>query len=209
MVWVRPLQRILRPRHSRIPAQQLQPDSLPMVQAKNRRLFFALWPTDAVRAQLAAAAQSRAALGRAIAARNLHVTLVFLGAVAAERVAGVLDAAQSTQKLTLGVNFLLHLDAVEFWRRSSLICLTAGHVPPELLTLVERLRAGLRERGCELREHETFRPHVTLVRDVARASTGGAGAASVQWPIDSFALVESKVGQRGSEYTVLEAWRLN
>jgi RNA 2',3'-cyclic 3'-phosphodiesterase len=180
-----------------------------MLPAKNRRLFFALWPTDAVRAQLAAVAESHAALGRAIAARNLHVTLVFLGAVAAERVAGVLEIAQSTQKLTFGVNVLLHLDAVESWRRSSLICLAAGHAPPELLAIVERLRAGLRERGFALRAHETFRPHVTLVRDVARGSTGGAGAASVQWPVDSFALVESQVGQRGSEYTVLETWRLN
>ena len=30
----------------------------------------------------------------------------------------------------------------------------------------------------------------------------------VHWPVDAFALVESQVGQRGSEYTVLEAWRL-
>jgi 2'-5' RNA ligase len=173
----------------------------------NRRVFFALWPTDAVRSQLAAVAQSHAALGRAIAAGNLHVTLVFLGAVAVERVARVLEAARSTQKLTCGGKFLLHLDAVEFWRRSSLICLTAAHAPPELLTIVERLRAELRERGFELRDLETFRPHVTLVRDVARGPAG-AGVASVQWPVDSFALVESKVGQRGSEYTVLEEWRL-
>ena len=174
---------------------------------RNRRLFFALWPTDTVRAQLAAEAQARAALGRAIAARNLHVTVVFLGAVAAERLARVLDAAQFVQKLTLDGKFLLHLDRVEFWRRSSLVCLLAQHAPPELLTLVERLQAGLRERGFALRSHETFRPHVTLVRDVARAPTG-AGFASVQWPVDSFALVESQVGQRGSEYAVLEEWRL-
>jgi 2'-5' RNA ligase len=174
---------------------------------KNSRLFFALWPTDAVRAELAAAAQSYACLGRAIAARNLHITLVFLGAVAQARHAAVLDAAQSVQKLTFDGKFSVHLDAVELWRRSSLICLTAGQTPPELLAIVGRLGAELRERGFELREHETFRPHVTLVRDVARGSKV-AGAASVPWPVDSFALVESKVGQRGSEYTVLAQWRL-
>jgi 2'-5' RNA ligase len=174
---------------------------------KNRRLFFALWPTDAVRAQLAAAAESYASFGRAIAARNLHVTLVFLGAVAQERLAAVLAAAQSMQKLTFDGKFSVHLDTVEFWRRSSLICLTAGQTPPELLTSVGRLGAELQERGFEWREHETFRPHVTLVRDVARGSKI-AGAASVLWPVDSFALVESQVGQRGSEYTVLEQWRL-
>ena len=167
--------------------------------SKNPRLFFALWPTDAVRAELAAAAQSYAGLGRAIAARNLHITLVFLGSV--------LDAAQSMQKLTFDGRFSVHLDAVELWRRSSLICLTAGQTPPELLRIVGQLGAELRERGLELREHETFRPHVTLVRDVARGSKV-AGAASVRWPVESFALVESKVGQRGSEYTVLEQWRL-
>lgn len=174
---------------------------------KNLRLFFALWPPDAVRAQLAAAAQSYASFGRAIAARNLHVTLVFLGTVAQQRLAAVLEAAESIQKLTFGGKFSVHLDAVELWQRSSLICLMAGQTPPELLTIVGRLGAELRERGFELREHETFRPHVTLVRDVARGSKV-AGAASVLWPVDSLALVESKVGQRGSEYTVLEQWRL-
>jgi RNA 2',3'-cyclic 3'-phosphodiesterase len=173
-----------------------------------RRLFFALWPTEAVRAQLAAVAESYASCGRAIAARNLHVTLVFLGAVAQERLAAVLEAAQSVQKLTFDGRFSVHLDAVELWRRSSLICLTAGQAPPELLRIVGRLGAALRERGCELREHETFRPHVTLVRDVARGSKV-AGAASVLWPIDSFALIESRVGQRGSEYSVLGQWRLS
>ena len=175
---------------------------------RNLRLFFALWPTDAVRAQLAAAAEPYASFGRAIAARNLHVTLVFLGAIAQERLAAVLESAQSLQKLTFDGKFSVHLDAVELWRRSGLICLTAGQAPPELLTIVGRLSAQLRESGFDLREHETFRPHVTLVRDVARGSKV-AGAASVLWPVDSFALVESKVGQRGSEYTVLEQWRLS
>ena len=174
----------------------------------NRRLFFALWPTDAVRAQLAAVAQSHAALGREIAARNLHVTLVFIGAVPEARVPEVHEIARAVQKLTFGGKFLLHLDGVELWRRSSLVCLTAAQAPPQLLTIVERLRAGLRERGFELRDREIFRPHVTLVRDVARGAAVAA-VASVQWPVDSFALVESQVGQRGSEYRVLEAWRLS
>jgi len=174
---------------------------------KNRRLFFALWPTDAVRARLAAEAQAHAALGRVIAARNLHVTAVFLGAVPEERVAHARESAQSTQKLTFGGKFMLHLERIEFWRRSNLLCLTAERAPPELLSIVDGLRAGLRERGFEVRDHDTFRPHVTLVRDVARGP-GAAGVASVHWPVESFVLVESQVGQRGSEYTVLEEWSL-
>jgi 2'-5' RNA ligase len=174
---------------------------------KNRRLFFALWPTDAVRAQLAAEVQAHAALGRAIAARNLHVTAVFLGAVPAERIERVRESAQSAQKLTLGGKFILHLERIEFWRRSNLICLTAEHAPPQLLSIVDALRAGLRERGFDLRDHETFRPHVTLVRDVARGPAA-TGVAPVQWLVESFALIESQVGQRGSEYTLLDEWLL-
>ena len=171
---------------------------------KNRRLFFALWPTDAVRARLAAAAQAHAVLGRVIAARNLHVTAVFLGAVPEERV----ELVRKTAKLTRTGKFLLHLDRVEFWWRSQLICLLTERAPPELLSLVESLRNGLRERGFELRDdHRTFRPHVTLVRDVARGPAAAA-VTQLQWPVESFVLVESKVGQHGSEYTVLEEWPL-
>ena len=170
---------------------------------KSRRLFFALWPTDAVRAQLDAQVQAHAELGRPIAARNLHITTVFLGAVPAGRV----DFVTAAAKLTHSGKFLLHLERVEFWRRSQLICLMAGRTPPELLSIVDGLSAELRQRGFELRGHDTFRPHVTLVRDVVRGPAA-AGVAPVQWPVESFVLVESKVGQRGSEYTVLEEWRL-
>jgi 2'-5' RNA ligase len=174
---------------------------------KNRRLFFALWPTEAVRAPLAAAAEAHAALGRAIAARNLHVTIVFVGAVPAERLGDVQEIARSTQKLTFDGKFLLHLDRMEFWRRSSLVALTATQAPPQLLRIVDGLRSGLLERGFQLQEHDRFRPHVTLVRDVARAPAAAA-VTPVQWPVESFALVESKVGQRGSEYAVLDEWPL-
>jgi RNA 2',3'-cyclic 3'-phosphodiesterase len=173
----------------------------------NRRLFFALWPTDAVRALLAAAAKPHAGLGRAIDARNLHVTVAFLGAIPQARLDHVVEIARSTQKLTLDGKFMLHLDRLEFWRRSSLVALTATRAPPELLKVVDGLRAGLRERGFQLHEHETFRPHVTLVRDVARGPAAAAVTA-VQWPVESFALVESQVGQSGSEYSVLDEWPL-
>ena len=173
----------------------------------NRRLFFALWPTAAIRAQLAAQVQPHAALGRAIAARNLHVTVVFLGAVPEDRIGQVREIAGSIQKLTFDGKFLLQLDRMEFWRRSQLIALLAEQTPPQLLKVVDGLRSGLRERGFELRDYDKFRAHVTLVRDVTRWSAA-AGVAPVQWPVDSFALVESKVGQRDSQYAVLDEWRL-
>jgi RNA 2',3'-cyclic 3'-phosphodiesterase len=180
-----------------------------MPAAGNRRLFFALWPTSTVREQLASQVQLHAALGRAIPDRNLHLTVVFLGAIPQQRVASVMEVARQVQNMTSLGNFIVHLDRVEFWRRSSLVCLTTERASAELLAMSDSLRAGLRERGFELSGHEKFRPHVTLVRDVTRDPGACAALAPVEWPVESFALVESQVGERGSQYTVLEEWKLN
>jgi 2'-5' RNA ligase len=68
------------------------------------------------------------------------------------------------------------------------------------------VRTGANPEACH-QEHATFRPHVTLVRDVARGPAAAA-VTPVQWPVESFALVESQVGQRGSQYSVLDEWSL-
>ena len=60
----------------------------------HQRLFFALWPTDELRAEIQAATSAiiHASRGRPIPARNLHVTLLFLGDVSAEKLAAVQQA---------------------------------------------------------------------------------------------------------------------
>jgi 2'-5' RNA ligase len=59
------------------------------------RLFFALWPDAAVRDELYRAAQAAhdGSGGRCMRRDNLHQTLVFVGSVAAERIAGLEAAA--------------------------------------------------------------------------------------------------------------------
>ena len=59
------------------------------------RLFFALWPDTAVRDELYRAAQAAhdGSGGRLMRRDNLHQTLVFVGSVAAERIAGLEAAA--------------------------------------------------------------------------------------------------------------------
>lgn len=169
-----------------------------------RRLFFALWPADAVRERLVQEMQAHApfAEGRPIPARNLHATLVFLGDTPQQRMEAALQAGAATA----GVRCMLHLDRLEFWRRSNLLCLTAKQAPPALLALVDELRAVLLKREFEVRE-QAFRPHVTLVRDVVRGPPSSA-IAPLHWPVEEFALVDSRVGPRGSEYTVVDRWVL-
>lgn len=55
--------------------------------ASTRRVFFALWPDEPLRSSFMHATHelARAAGGRLVAPRNLHVTLLFLGPVAEDR----------------------------------------------------------------------------------------------------------------------------
>ncbi len=86
-----------------------------------QRLFFALWPEETCRIELAAA---QCVLQANIPARwvkpeNLHMTLAFLGDVevkARDRLAAVANKIQSQ-------NFELLFDRIEHWRKPQVICL--------------------------------------------------------------------------------------
>ena len=122
--------------------------------------------------------------------------------------AAVVEIARSTQKLTLDGKFMLHLDRMEFWRRSSLRradrdASAAGIA--EARRRLARRAAGTRVRAARARDVSPAR-HAGSRR---RARTGSCEPSTpVQWPVESFALVESQVGQRGSQYSVLDEWPL-
>jgi 2'-5' RNA ligase len=171
---------------------------------RSLRLFFALWPDDDVRARIEQAARDaiQRSGGRAVPVRNLHVTLVFLGQVAAARVRAATDAANKTN----GRSFEISFDQIEAWPRSNVLCLTSRQLPPASRDLAEALSRELSSREFALRE-QLFRPHITLARDAAR-KRGAEPIAPLLWPISEFALIESNMTKTGSEYSVLERWRL-
>jgi 2'-5' RNA ligase len=174
----------------------------------HRRLFFALWPDDVVRQRISALTREAVAesRGRPTSIANLHVTVIFLGEVAEERLPSVRAAGAGTQ----AEPFDLEFDAIEVWKRSGVLSLTARETPPALLDLVEQLRFRLLEAQFNLRP-EDYRPHVTLARRVLRRNLRRAIPA-IRWHVRDFALVESrpKLDERadGSSYTVLERWPL-
>src|SRR5262249_14934318 len=124
---------------------------------KNRRLFFALWPPDAL--QLAIERELRELVarsgGKPIPRSNYHATLAFLGAVAHERVPVVHAVANEVQ----AASFDLSLDHIHAWRRSGITFLGSHGIPPELSQLVAMLHSKLREREFAL-EERPFRLHV-------------------------------------------------
>jgi RNA 2',3'-cyclic 3'-phosphodiesterase len=166
------------------------------------RLFCALWPNNELRHQLEHETRSAShhSGGRVIPARNLHLTLAFLGEVAHSR---IVDAQTAIAEVAISP-VTLRLGRIQWWQRQELLCLepeALGEGVVELNDLAHRLHKSLRAHGFVL-ESRPFRAHVTLAREVRRDHPIKP-IRLITWPVDRIELVESQVGERGSVYTLL------
>ncbi|MDX1529694.1 MAG: RNA 2',3'-cyclic phosphodiesterase [Gammaproteobacteria bacterium] len=171
---------------------------------RRQRLFFALWPDDAVRDQLARlAARSLKRRGRIIPGENLHLTLSFLGPVAAEArrcAEGVADGIRAAP-------FTLEFTHLGHFPRPRVVWSGCDETPEALISLVSALREGL--KGCGIKpEVRPYRAHLTLARKVSVEPDFGAPHAAIAWRVDSFHLVESKTLSQGAVYNIVRSWSL-
>jgi 2'-5' RNA ligase len=166
------------------------------------RLFFALWPPDAARSELArlAAEVADRSGGRPVAASKVHLTLAFLGEVPAERAAAAIAAAQGVE----GAGFSATFDQLGSFPRAGVAWAGPSRPPPELRHLADGLASRLRDAGFAL-DDRPFAAHVTLARRITRRIEAAA-MAPVEWEAKSFALVESD--RRTGRYTTRESWVL-
>jgi 2'-5' RNA ligase len=165
-------------------------------------LFFALWPDEAARQALGALARdvALAAGGKPVPEEKIHLTLAFLGEIAADRRPEVTRAADDTR----GAAFSLGLDRVGAFRRARVAWAGTSKAPQPLLELQGALAARLAERGFALEERE-FAPHLTLARKIARPLTP-ASIPPIAMEGTALTLVLSETGT--GRYTTLESWAL-
>lgn len=170
-----------------------------------KRLFFALWPDEALRQKLYALGGELLGdnRGRRLPAENLHQTLAFLGYVNAERQACLEREASEIQSPA----FTLMLDHAGFWPRKGILWV-GGTLPEELLALVRALQSGLVACGLEP-ETRPFQIHLTLARNMRRLRLERNHAIEpLAWPVRQFALVASQTLPEGARYEVLRTWPL-
>jgi 2'-5' RNA ligase len=167
------------------------------------RLFFALWPGEAVRRALAGVAGPLAQLasGRPVPAANLHLTLAFLGEVAADRIVDLHEAAGTVRV----ARFEVVLDQVGSFRAARVAWAGASRMPAALASLQSSLDAALRARGFKL-EDRAFAAHVTLARKIEKP-VPRAAMPPIRWRPRDFALVHSQPGT--GRYAVVESWPLD
>jgi len=179
------------------------------VSEPSQRLFFALWPDeDARRALVAATARAvRRCGGRAVPAANLHVTLAFIGSVAARRVAELRSIArQQAKAFVQEAPLSLTFEGLAHWTRPQILCALAAAAPPAAPALAAALKDAVAAAGFAP-DLKPFQAHVTVARKVVHAPTVPV-ARPVVWCFDGFTLVDSRTEPRGPVYSVIESYPL-
>lgn len=181
---------------------------------KPARLFIALWPEEAVRQGLAEAGASlhKRLSGRLTRPETIHLTLVFVGELARERVPELLGELGTVRSPAFNVTF----DHVGCWRHNRIAYLAPSQPPQALLELVMRLEQSL-DRLAMTYDRRPYTPHVTLIRK-AECENPALGRVSgmsdkdiirpVSWSASRFVLVESVSIPEGVRYDVLGSFVL-
>ena len=168
------------------------------------RYFFAVWPEGQVRGAMFEWARSvqADAPARQVAAANLHITLAFLGELAPPQV----SAARRVGAETRWNEATLAFDRIGYWRRSRIVWAGSREGSASLSALAEDLRGRLRRLGFRI-EERPFVPHVTLYRKAHRMPRWPR--VRLEWRIEEFCLVESRLATDGTRYSVVDRWSAN
>ncbi len=170
---------------------------------KRQRLFFALWPDEAVCTALDQ--QGKKLLGKRVkrvVASNLHITLAFAGSVSGQ-VRNCMETAAGAVRVPC---FELCINRVGHWRGPRILWAGPTHIPGELWSLAGTLQQALEDCGLEA-ERRPYQPHVTLARKLSKCPEG-AEFPAFHWSISQFSLVESVTDPAGVRYRVLRSWAL-
>lgn len=168
------------------------------------RLFFACALPRAISALLFRQIESLGVAGRFPHPDDLHLTLVFLGALPRKRMDAALRAGAS---LAGAPGFSLKLDRFGAFARSGVVWAGPSEVPAGLTELQARLSEALAAESFSV-DGGAYQPHVTLLRG-ASLPVVVPGPDVPAWDVDRFALYESHPGAGGPRYRPLAAWPLS
>ncbi len=171
-----------------------------------RRVFVALWPDPAAADRLdeLSAAAHAVCGGRRMRRDTLHLTLDFIGDVAASRLPDIGAALAGVR----GEAFRLCVDSIGYWKHNRIVWAGCRAWPAALDALVGELRHALAGIGLASgREGAAFFPHVTLLRK-GHAAERLPPVEPIDWPVTEWVLVESDLTGSGAAYRRLAAWPL-
>jgi 2'-5' RNA ligase len=170
-----------------------------------RRLFFALWPDEAVRLALVRISRQLAVPpgAKRMVPDNLHLTLAFIGTQGQE-----VQACLEQQAAAIQIPpFTLTFDQIGFFAKPQVVWLGDRNPPAPLLQLAQALKRA--QINCGLQpEARPFQTHLTLLRKVRHAPEPSQPA-PVTWPASEFVLVASETLPEGAHYRVIRRFSLH
>jgi len=165
-------------------------------------VFFAAWPPPEAQQALGDLARRLKSEcgGRALPASNLHLTLLFLGEVARER----LPRLEALAGAVTAPQFEIRVNYVGFWRHNHVVWACFEHGAAALGALAAGLEQALAGDGFRF-DQRAYVPHITLLRN-ARRAPATAAVRPLAWPFTGHALVESVPLEHARLYRVLRTW---
>ncbi|MFP4132149.1 MAG: RNA 2',3'-cyclic phosphodiesterase [Thiohalospira sp.] len=169
----------------------------------SERLFFALVPGEAERAAIRTALKRAGDPGgRPMPPDNWHLTLRFLGDVAAERRACLERLARRVRVPP----FDFTLEQLGSWRGPGVAWLAPAVVPAGLTALNAACEAVALACGLAA-DDRPYRPHVTVARKAPPRETGELPQ-PVPWRAEAFSLMASRREPAGAVYREVARWPL-
>ena len=165
------------------------------------RCFIAAWPDEPTRLALSSVsddARRRVEHRRVSRLEDLHLTLAFIGDIAADVACELSDAIKKLRFKP----FAWRPDTVGFFRDAGVVWIgTVGEPVKPLASLADRVRALLDDKGVAY-DKRPLAPHITLLRGVDRFVA--EKVSPIHWHIESIALYRSDPARRASSYMRVE-----
>lgn len=170
------------------------------------RVFFALWPSAAERRAVARWQAPLQALcgGRAMRGETLHVTLLFIGEIPAERLETLKLAAEEVA----GQSFVLRFDQARYWGHNHIAYAAPSAVPEALRALAAMLEQRVAQHRFRF-DRRPYKPHITLLRNARWTDDPLPLMPPAEWSVREFVLVQSAPDENGAHYEILARFPLH
>ena len=169
---------------------------------KTRRLFLAFWPNADQLENLAAIQSGCDGWGRKVLPENFHITLLFLGNLSHDMAACFMHGAEEIRAQA----FHLRLDRLGYFEKTQIFWVGPSIIPPALASLFKSARNCAGQCGIA-KLSRRYVPHVSLLRKCQTPVTH-ADFTPVEWNIEDFHLVESRIARDGARYYILKSFPL-
>lgn len=167
-----------------------------------RRMFLTVWPNEAQIEQLYQLQGDYIGCGKEVSPENLHMTLLFMGDMLDKEVDCLIESAKDLVVRP----FSISLDRLGYFPKTKIFYVAPSVIPEELTGLQRGLRSCA--QYCGVRQlSKRYLPHVSLQRK-SEIPSSNPSFSPIEWGIDEFHLVESRLDRRAVLYNSIESFSL-